>query len=48
MATIGVLLLAWLLIDIAFVLAWSTFRASVRRINGIDEEAYVNGMDISI
>jgi len=46
MVTIGALLLAWLLVDLLFVLVWSSFRAYVRRTNGIDEEAYINGPDI--
>jgi len=44
MTVVDALFIGWLTFIVGFVIAWSRFRARVRDLAGVDEDAYVNGM----
>jgi hypothetical protein len=44
MVTLTLILIMWMTLDIAFVAGWWWFRTRGRRLNGVDEHAYVNGL----
>jgi len=43
MVVIGALALGWFTFILAFVIFWSRLHAHVRKMEGIDEDAYLNG-----
>jgi hypothetical protein len=43
MTMMMMLLLSWLVFIVAFVIGWSRLRAQERALEGIDENAYING-----